>query len=81
MLPITFMDKYNPVQLGIIGNTCDTDWIRFAGFKSMGQATIDNQRKQGNKAYVTTNMKSPYILKNCMVSLLYARIKIRKIKK
>lgn len=80
-VPITFMDKYNPEQFEIIGNTCDTDWIRSAGFKPMGQATIDNLRKQGNKAHVTANMNSPYILKNGLVLLPYARIIIRKIKK
>lgn len=80
-VPITFMDKYNPEQFEIIGNTCDTDWIRSAGFKPMGQATIDNLRKQGNKAHVTANMNSPYILRNGLVSLPYARIIIRKIKK
>ncbi len=47
----------------------------------MGQATIENLRKQGNKAHVTANMNSPYILKNGLVSLPYARIIIRKIKK
>ena len=26
-------------------NTCDTNWIRSAGFKPIGQATIDNLRK------------------------------------
>ena len=45
------------------------------------QATIDNLRKQGNKAHVTANMNSPYILRNGLVSLPYARIIIRKIKK
>ena len=80
-VPITFMDKYNPEQFEIIGNTCDTDWIRSAGFKPMGQATIDNLMKQGNKAHVTANMNSPYILRNGLVSLPYARIIIRKIKK
>ena len=80
-VPITFMDKYNPEQFEIIGNTCDTDWIRSAGFKPMGQSTIENLRKQGNKAHVTANMNSPYILRNGLVSLPYARIIIRKIKK
>ena len=80
-VPITFMDKYNPEQFEIIGNTCDTDWIRSAGFKPMGQSTIENLRKQGNKAHVTANMNSPYILRNGLVSLPYARIIIRKVKK
>lgn len=80
-VPITFLDKYNPEQFEIIGNTCDTDWIRSAGFRTMGQDTIDNLRKQGNKAHVTANMNSPYILKDGLVSLPYARIIIRKLKK
>lgn len=77
-VPITFMNKYNPEQFEIVGNTCDTDWIRTAGFAAMGQSTIDNLRSQGNKAHVTSNMNSPYILKNGKVSLPYARIIIRR---
>jgi hypothetical protein len=80
-VPITFMDKYNPDQFEIIGNTCDTDWIRYAGFAPMGQSTIDNLRKQGNKAHVTANMNSPYILDNGNVVLPYARIIIQRKKK
>lgn len=79
-VPITFMDKYNPEQFEIIGNTCNTDWIRSVGFKAMGQETIDRLRKQGNKAHVIANMKSPYILTDGIVTLPYARIIIRKIK-
>lgn len=41
-VPITFMDKYNPEQFEIIGNTCDTDWIRSAGFKTMGKIQLTN---------------------------------------
>lgn len=77
-VPITFMDKYNPEQFEVLGNACDTDWLRLAGFKPMGQRTIDQLRKQGNMAHVTANMNSPYILKNGMVSLPYARILIRR---
>jgi hypothetical protein len=77
-VPITFMDKYNPDQFEIIGNTCDTDWIRSVGFAPMGQDTIDNLRKQGNKAHVTANMNSPYILANGKVVLPYARIIIQR---
>jgi trans-aconitate methyltransferase len=77
-VPITFMDKYNPDQFEIIGNTCDTDWIRSAGFAPMGQSTIDNLRKHGNKAHVTANMNSPYIIDNGIVILPYARIIIQR---
>ena len=77
-VPITFMDKYNPDQFEIIGNTCDTEWLRSAGFAPMGQATIENLRAQGNKAHVTANMNSPYIIKDGKVSLPYARIIIRR---
>lgn len=76
-VPITFLDKYNPEQFELIGNTSDTDWLRSAGVKPMGQNTIDNLRMQGNKAHVTANMNSLYIVKNDKVSLPYARIIIR----
>ena len=76
-VPITFLDKYNPNQFEIIGNTSDTDWLRSVGVGIMGQKTIDNLRTQGNKAHVTANMNSLYIIKNGKVSLPYARIIIR----
>lgn len=76
-VPITFLDKYNPDQFELIGNTSDTDWLRSVGVKAMGQDTIDNLRKQGNKAHVTANMNSLYIKQNGKVSLPYARIIIR----
>lgn len=76
-VPITFLDKYNPDQFELIGNTSDTDWLRIAGVDIMGQETIDNLRKQGNKAHVTANMNSLYIVKNGKVTLPYARIIIR----
>lgn len=76
-VPITFLDKYNPDQFELIGNTSDTDWLRLAGVKAMGKETIENLRNQGNKAHVTANMNSLYIVKNGKVSLPYARIIIR----
>ena len=76
-VPITFLDKYNPEQFDLIGNTCDTEWLREVGVGIMGQATIDNLRQQGNKAHVTANMNSLYIMKDGKVSLPYARIIIR----
>lgn len=77
-VPITFMDKYNPDQFEIIGNCCDTDWLRAAGFAKLGQATIDKLREQGNKAHVTANMNSPYIIRNGLIELPFARIIIKK---
>ena len=76
-VPVTFLDKYNPEQFEIIGNTSDTDWLRAVGVGIMGQKTIDNLREQGNKAHVTANMNSLYIIKEGKVSLPYARIIIR----
>ncbi|MBO5641088.1 MAG: adenine-specific methyltransferase EcoRI family protein [Prevotella sp.] len=76
-VPITFLDKYNPDQFELIGNTSDTDWLRSVGVETMGQDTIDNLRKQGNKAHVTANMNSLYIMRNGKVTLPYARIIIR----
>ena len=77
-VPITFLDKYNPDQFEIIGNTSDTDWCRNAGVSSMGQGTIDQLRRQGNMAHVTANMNSLYIIKDGRISLPYGRLIIRK---
>lgn len=77
-VPITFIDKYCPEQFEILGNACDTDWLRSVGVASMGEETIKNLRTQGNRAHVTANMPSLYIKVNGQVQLPYARILIRK---
>lgn len=78
-VPITFMDKYNPEQFEIIGNTCDTDWLRGQGVGIMGAETIKKLRSQGNMAHVTANMNSLYIINgDGKIILPYARIIIRR---
>ena len=78
-VPITFIDKYCPEQFEILGNACNTDWLRSVGVQPMGKDTIDNIRSQGNKAHVTANMPTLYVKNNGLVTLPYARILIRKI--
>lgn len=77
-VPKSFLDKYNPEQFEIVGNASDTDWCREAGIAPMGQATIDQLRKQGNMAHVTANMNSLYLIQDGKVVLPYARIIIRR---
>ncbi len=77
-VPITFLDKYSPDQFEIIGNCCDTDWLREAGFKPIGAENIKKLRSQGNMAHVTANMPTPYIITNGNIELPYARIIIKK---
>lgn len=77
-VPITFLDKYNPNQFQLVGNTSDTDWCRSAGVASMGQETINQLRRQGNMAHVTANMNSLYIIKDGKVILPYGRLIIRR---
>lgn len=60
-VPITFLDKYCPDQFEILGNACDTDWLRSVDVAPMGEETIKNLRAQGNRAHVTANMPSLYI--------------------
>lgn len=77
-VPITFLDKYSPDQFEIIGNCCDTDWLREAGFKPIGAENIKKLRSQGNMAHVTANMPTPYIITDGKIELPYARIIIKK---
>lgn len=77
-VPITFFNQYNPTQFEIIGNTCDTTWCRNNGVGRMGEEVIAKLRRQGNKAHVTANMNSLYLIKNGKVSLPYARIIIKR---
>ena len=77
-VPDTFLDKYNPDQFEIIGNAGDTSWARNAGVQAMGAETIARLRKQGNKAHVTANMNSLYLVHDDKVVLPYSRIIIRR---
>ena len=77
-VPDTFLDRFNPDQFEIIGNAGDTSWARSAGVKAMGIDTIARLRKQGNKAHVTANMNSLYLLKDGKIVLPYSRIIIRR---
>ena len=77
-VPITFMGNYNPEQFEILGNCCDTAYLREVGFKPVGQKAISMLRAQGNKAHVTANMPTPYVIRNGIVELPYARILIKR---
>lgn len=77
-VPITFMDKYCPTQFEIIGNTSDTAWMETANISRIGKEAIENLRAQGNKAHVTANMRSPYLMIDGKVKLPYTRIIIRR---
>ena len=77
-VPDTFLDKYNPDQFEIIGNAGDTSWARSAGVQAMGTETITRLRQQGNKAHVTANMNSLYLVQDGKIVLPYSRIIIRR---
>ena len=77
-VPKSFLAKYNPSQFEIIGNASDTDWCRTAGIAAMGKETIKKLRSQGNKAHVTANMNSLYLVQDGKIVLPYARIIIRR---
>ena len=80
-VPKTFLYKYNPEQFEIVGNASDTDWCRAAGIAPMGNSTIERLRRQGNKAHVTANMNSLYLVQDGKIVLPFARIIIRRRKK
>ncbi len=77
-VPDTFLDKHNPDQFEIIGNAGDTSWARSAGVQAMGAETIARLRQQGNKAHVTANMNSLYLMQDGKIILPYSRIIIRR---
>ena len=77
-VPDTFLDKHNPDQFEIIGNAGDTSWARSAGVQAMGAETIARLRQQGNKAHVTANMNSLYLVQDGKIVLPYSRIIIRR---
>jgi hypothetical protein len=56
-VPISFLDKFNPDQFEIIGNSDDMDMLRDMGVKQLGREFIDGYRAQGGTGHYSPGMR------------------------
>lgn len=56
-VPISFLDKFNPDQFEIIGNSDDMDMLRDIGVKQLGREFIDGYRAQGGTGHYSPGMR------------------------
>ena len=77
-VPISFLEKYNPNQFEIIGMDLNC-YNQELGIKEIGQKWIDDYKKQGGKAHLSSKMHSLVGYgKDGKTILYYKRIFIKK---
>jgi hypothetical protein len=75
-VPVTFLNKYNPDQFEIIGNSDDSDMMRKMGVAPLGPDFIDAYRKRGGTGHYSANMRM-LCLREPQERVIYKRILIR----
>jgi hypothetical protein len=56
-VPISFLDKYNPDQFEILGNSDDMDMTLAMGVRPLGHAFIEAYRERGGTGHVSPGMR------------------------
>jgi hypothetical protein len=56
-VPVTFLDKYNPDQFDIIGNSDDAEMMRDIGVRPLGREFIEAYRAAGGTGHRTAGMR------------------------
>lgn len=56
-VPVTFLDKYNPDQFEIIGNSDDAEMMRDIGVRPLGREFIEAYRAAGGTGHRTAGMR------------------------
>jgi len=57
-VPISFLDKYNPDQFEIVGNSDDGEMLRRLGVRPLGRAFVDAYRASGGTGHYSPGMVS-----------------------
>jgi hypothetical protein len=72
-VPVTFLDKYNPDQFEIVGNSDDGGMMRQLGVRALGREFIEAYRARGGTGHYSPGMR--------MLGLLepYARVIFKRI--
>ena len=75
-VPISFLDKYNPDQFEIIGNSDDADMMREIGVRALGREFISAYRARGGTGHYSPGMRMLGLLEP-QPRVVFKRILIR----
>jgi len=75
-VPITFLDKYNPDQFEIVGNSDDSDMMREIGVRPLGREFINAYRAHGGTGHYSPGMRMLGLLEP-QPRVIFKRILIR----
>lgn len=56
-VPISFLDRYDPEQFEILGNSDDSDSMKSLGVSQLGRDFIDSYRARGGKGHYSPGMR------------------------
>ena len=75
-VPVTFLNKYNPDQFEIVGNSDDSEMMRDLGVNTLGRDFIDAYKARGGTGHYSPNMRM-LCLREPQERVIYKRILIR----
>lgn len=75
-VPVTFLDKYNPDQFEIVGNSDDSNMMREMGVRPLGRKFIDAYRARGGTGHYSPGMRMLCLLEP-QPRVIFKRILIR----
>ena len=75
-VPVTFLDKYNPDQFEIVGNSDDSEMMREIGVRTLGREFIDAYRACGGTGHYSPGMRM-LCLREPQPRVIFKRILIR----
>ena len=75
-VPITFLNKYNPDQFEIVGNSDDGEMMSELGVRALGQEFINAYRARGGTGHYSSGMRMLGLLEP-QPRVIYNRILIR----
>jgi hypothetical protein len=76
-VPITFLDKYNPDQFEIVGNSDDGGMMREFGVRALGQEFISAYRARGGTGHYSPGMRMLGLLEP-HARIIFKRLLIRR---
>jgi hypothetical protein len=75
-VPVTFLDKYNPDQFEIVGNSDDSNMMREIGVRTLGREFISAYRARGGTGHYSPGMRMLGLLEP-QPRVIFKRILIR----
>jgi len=75
-VPVTFLDKYNPDQFEIVGNSDDGEMMRQIGVRALGREFINAYRARGGTGHYSPGMRMLGLLEP-QPRVIFKRILIR----